>query len=120
VQPGREAEVVLPSEATTAASPKHCGGVLARTDDRRPDGKFAVGNRCSRRHGRRSAAAVERRKAGAVARKVAATILVQLGLLPAYRCRPRRLRADQLHHLDPVGLELLRRLGVPGIGDTAP
>jgi hypothetical protein len=114
VQPGREAEVVLPSEATTAASPGQCGDTLARTDDRRPDGKFAIGNRCSRRHGKRSASAVLKRKQGAVARKMAATILAKLRLLPGYRCRPRRLRDDQVPHLDPAGLALARRSGVLG------
>jgi hypothetical protein len=115
VQPG-EAERVSPcatsSGGPAAAFPGQRDSASARTDDRRPDGKFAIGNRCSRRHGKRSAAAVERRKAGAVARKMGATVLAQLGLLPAYRCRPRPLRPDQLRHLDPVGLELLRRLKV--------
>jgi hypothetical protein len=97
------------------ASPGQRDGTPSRTDDRNPNGRFAVGNRCSWRHGKRSAAAVERRKAGAVARKTAATILARLNLLPAYRCRPRQLRPDQYRHLDPEGLELLARLGVLGV-----
>jgi len=45
-----------------------------------------------------------------VARKVAALILAKLRFLPAYRCRPRPLRVDQLQHLDPAGMELLKVL----------
>jgi hypothetical protein len=48
--------------------------------------------------------------------KVARWVLVQLDALPGYRCRPRRLRADQLQHLNGAGLELLARLGVVAPG----
>lgn len=88
--------------------------VVARTDGRMSNGRFAPGNRCSRRHGKRSIAATERRKAGAAGRKVAAAILARLNLLPAYRCRPKPLREDQRRHLDLVAAELLVRLGVIG------
>jgi hypothetical protein len=79
--------------------------------DRRPNGQFAVGNRCGRRHGKRSTAAVLRRKQGAVARKLAAMILAKLDLLPAYRCRPRPLRADQVQHLDREAMAVIVKLG---------
>jgi hypothetical protein len=100
------------SGAATATSPGQCDRILAQTD--KPRRGAQPGNRLAWRHGRRSADAVLRRKAGAASRKAAAAILVQLGQLGQYRCRPRPIRVDQLQHLDPVGLELLRRLGVGG------
>jgi hypothetical protein len=100
------------SRAPTAPGTGQCLGALAQLDGRLPNGRFGPGNRFSQQHGRRSARAVLKRKRGAVARKLAATILARLGLLPAYRCRPRPLRDDQRRHLDREGLEVLRRLGI--------
>jgi hypothetical protein len=100
------------AEAVAPAFPRQGGGVLARTDGPIRRRGAQPQNTNALRHGKRSAAAVERRKQGATARKVAAAILVQLRLLPAYRCRPRPIRPDQLRHLDVEGLELLRRLGL--------
>jgi hypothetical protein len=100
------------SGAAASPSPGQCAGISARIDGRMSNGRFAPGNRCSRRHGKRSIAATEKRKAGATARKLAATILAKLNLLPAYRCRPRPLRPDQLRHLDPAGLAVMQRLGL--------
>jgi hypothetical protein len=109
-----------PSGAPAPAPAGQCNGPLARTDDRRLNGKFAVGNRCSWRHGKRSAGAVERRKVGAASRKAAGLILARLGLLSGYRHRPRPIREDQMRHLGAEALELLARLGVLGVGGTVP
>jgi hypothetical protein len=105
-----------PSGTIAAASPWQDHGILARTDGRLPNGRFSAGNRFSRRHGKRSAGAVQRRKQGAVGRKLAAAVLAKLHLLPGDRCRPKPLRVDQLQHLDPDGLALLRRLEVASAG----
>jgi hypothetical protein len=101
--------------ATTAAFPGQCDRIQAQTSEQKRRRGAPLGNRRAWRHGQRSAAAVERRKAGAVARKMAASILAGLRLLPGYRCRPRPIRADQHRHLDGEVLQLLQRLGVPGL-----
>lgn len=98
--------------SATLHSPGQCAGISAQTGVRRPGGQPHNQNR--QVHGGRSARAVLKRKTGAASRKAAGLILARLDLLPAYRCRPRPLRPDQLRHLDPEGLALLRRLGVLG------
>ena len=103
------------AEAFAAGFSGQCVAAPARTDGRRPDGRFAAGNQCSRQHGKRSSAAIERRKTGAAGRKVAGLILAQLGALPGYRHRPRPLRRDQAELLalvDSAGLAAAASLGL--------
>jgi hypothetical protein len=93
----------------TADSAAKSVATLAQTGIRRPGGQPHNRNRWV--HGRRSSDAVLRRKRGATFRKLAAMILAKLGLLPAYRCRPRPLRADQVHHLDREAMAVIAKLG---------
>lgn len=69
-------------------------------------------NRNAWRHGRRTAAAIQRRKANAASREAAGLILAKLRLLGDYRYRPRAIRHDQLPHLGAEAVALLARLGV--------
>jgi hypothetical protein len=110
--PSTEAAVscTTSSGGPAPASPGQRDRISARTDVRASGGQ--PGNRNRWVHGKRTAGAVLRRKQGAAARKVAAAILAKLDLLPGYRCRPRPLREDQVPHLDPEALAVMRRLGV--------
>jgi hypothetical protein len=98
--------------ASAAASTARGDRIQAQTSEQKRRRGAPLGNRRAWRHGRRSAAAIEKRKAGAASRKAAGLVLVKLGLLGPYRHRPRPLRHDQLPRLDAEGLALLRRLKV--------
>ena len=106
-------------------APGSLDGSVAQLGGRGPDGRFAVGNACSRRHGRRSRRAELRRAETAAAMKLARHLLVAAAAMPG-RCRPRRLRPDQVKLLaavDPAGLRVAAALGVAlpdrGLGHMA-
>jgi hypothetical protein len=97
-----------------ARAPGSPDGSVAQLDGRGPDGRFLPGNACSRRHGRRSMTARLRQRETTAAMKLARHLLVAASAMPG-RCRPRRLRPDQMALLavvDPAGLRIATALGV--------
>jgi hypothetical protein len=110
-----------PAGAFAAAAPGQHTGTLAQFDEQKRRRGAEIGNRRAWRHGRRSRTAEMRRRETAAVLKLARHLLVAADAMPS-RCRPRRLRPDQLAllgTLDPDGLQIARAAGVDLPG-TAP
>lgn len=108
----RAIEVDGDAEASAAGFPGRSAAAPAHTSEQTRRRGAELGNQRAWRHGKRSAAAIERRAAGAAGRKAAGLILARLDALAGYRHRPRPIRLDQRRHLDLEAQDLLARLGV--------
>src|SRR3954470_5332403 len=87
---------------------------MAQLDEQKRRRGAEVGNQRAWKHGRRSRAAEMRRRETAAVLKLARHLLVAADAMPS-RCRPRRLRLDQLALLGtlaPDGLRIARAAGV--------